>query len=116
MRALYADATVATDHAHNLWLTWAAQNGLPAAALIVAFMVALARVARRAGQATARMRRDRAVIAGIVAALIAVVGQGFFDYILRNAVLFMTVWALVGALLACDRIVRERVGDQPAAM
>jgi O-antigen ligase len=104
-RALYADATVSADHAHNLWLTWAAEVGLPALALIIAFMVSLARVARRAGKAAVRTsRRDRAVIAGIVAALITVVGQGVFDYLLRNAVLLVTVWALVGLLLASARI------------
>jgi putative inorganic carbon (hco3(-)) transporter len=107
-RALYADATVSNDHAHNLWLTWAAEAGIPAAALIVALMISVGRVARRTGQAAARRsRRDRAVIAGIVAALITVVGQGIFDYLLRNAVLLVTVWALVALLLASARIYQD---------
>lgn len=104
-REEFADATVRADHAHNLWLTWAAEGGVPAAVLVIALMVAVAVAAHRARRAAAvRSRRDHAVIAGIVAALLAVVGQGFFDYLLRNAVLFMIVWALVGALLACARI------------
>lgn len=118
-RALYAEATVSSEHAHNLWLTWAAEVGIPAVAIIIAFMIALARVARSTGRAAARSRRDRAVIAGIVAALLATVGQGLFDYLLRNAVLFMVIWALIGLLLACARIFgspAESRSDQLEAM
>jgi O-antigen ligase len=101
-RAGSQTATVYAEHAHDLWLTWAAEDGLPALAIILAFTVSLGRAARRAGRsASSSSRRDRAVIAGIVAALVAVVGQGVFDYLLRNAVLFMFVWTLIGALLVC---------------
>ena len=107
-RALFADATVANDHAHNLWLTWAAESGLPAVMLILALAVSVGRVAHRAGKiAGARSRRDRAVLAGIVASLLAVLGQGVFDYLLRNAVLFMTVWMLIGLALAFGRLYRQ---------
>lgn len=118
-RALYAEATVSSEHAHDLWLTWAAEAGIPAVAIIVAFMISLARVARATGRAAARSRRDRAVIAGIAAALLATVGQGVFDYLLRNAVLFMVVWALIGLLLASARILSspaESQSDQLEAM
>lgn len=110
-RALFADATVANDHAHNLWLTWAAESGLPSVMLILALVISVGRVAHRAGKiAGARSRLDRAVLAGIVASLLAVLGQGIFDYLLRNVVLFMTVWMLIGAALACGRIYRDPEG------
>ncbi len=110
-RALFADATVASDHAHNFWLTWAAESGLPAVMLILALAVSVGRVAHRAGKiAGARSRRDRAVLAGIVASLLAVLGQGVFDYLLRNAVLFMTVWMLIGLALAFGRLYQRERG------
>ena len=113
-RALFANATVANDHAHNLWLTWAAECGLPAVMLILALVVSVGRVAHRAGKvAGALSRRDRAVLAGAVASLLAVLGQGVFDYLLRNAVLFMTVWALIGVVLACGRILHQAEQETP---
>jgi O-antigen ligase len=97
--------TVYPEHAHNLWLTWAVEGGIPAAAMIAGLVIALALVVRRASRvAVVHSRRDRAVIAGIVAALITVLGQGFVDYLLRNAVLWMDVWGLIGALLVCTRV------------
>jgi O-antigen ligase len=104
-RAGSESSTVFADHAHDLWLTWAAEDGLPAFALIVAFTIALGLAAGRASREASRRgeRRDRAVIAGLTAALIAVLGQGIFDYLLRNAVLWILVWGLIGALLVCAR-------------
>ena len=97
--------TVYPEHAHNFWLTWAAEDGIPAAVMIAGLVIALALVVRRASRLAAiYSSRDRAVIAGIVAALLAVLGQGFFDYLLRNAVLWMDVWGLIGALLVCTRV------------
>jgi putative inorganic carbon (HCO3(-)) transporter len=98
-------STVSAEHAHNLLLTWAAEAGLPAALMIVGLAVALALAARAAARA-ALVRgdvRDRALVAGLTGALLSVVGQGFFDYVLRNAVIFVAVWGLIGALLVCRR-------------
>lgn len=108
--------TVYPDHAHNLWLTWAAENGIPAVMIIVGFALALALAVGRVSRLAARRsRRDRAVIAGIVAALIAVLGQGFFDYLLRNAVLWIEVWGLIGALLVCVRFYASTVSETDPA-
>jgi O-antigen ligase len=106
--------TVYPDHAHNLWLTWAAEDGIPAVIMIIGLVIALALATKRASRlAAVHSRSDRAVIAGIVAALIAVLGQGFFDYLLRNAVLWVELWGLIGALLVCARVYAPTNTEEP---
>jgi putative inorganic carbon (hco3(-)) transporter len=97
-------STVSAQHAHNLLLTWAAEVGLPGMLLILAFAAALGRAARRAARDLRRAGdlRDRALVLGLAAGLIAVFVQGFFDYTLRNSVVHVTLWGLVGALLVCQ--------------
>lgn len=104
-RAGSESSTVYASHAHDLWLTWGAEAGLPALALIITLTISLGLASSRAARAAlaADERRDRAVIAGVTAGLISVLGQGIFDYLLRNAVLWILVWGLIGALLVCAR-------------
>jgi putative inorganic carbon (HCO3(-)) transporter len=104
-RADSASVTVYADHAHDLWLTWGAEDGLPAVALIVVLTISLGLASSRASRNALRSGelRDRAVMAGLTGGMIAVLGQGIFDYLLRNAVLWMLVWGLIGALLVCAR-------------
>lgn len=101
--------TVRPHHAHNLLLTWAAETGLPGALAIIGLGVALFLVGRRAARAVAEKRGedDRAVVVSLQAGLIAVAGQGIVDYTLRNSVLFLVFWAIIGALLAADRTTRS---------
>jgi hypothetical protein len=49
-------------------------------------------------------------VAGVAAGLLAILGQGVFDYVLRNAVANIATWALIGALLVC---LREARGAEP---
>lgn len=104
-RATSKSRTVLAAHAHNLVLTWAAELGLPAVALAVGFAVhlhvAMRRMARRVEA------EDRAVLAGLAAALVGVLGQGVVDYTLTNAVLLTMLFAMVGAVLAYDRVSRQ---------
>lgn len=103
-RAGSESSTVAAKHAHNLGLTWAAESGLPALLLIIGFAVALTLDARYASRRLgARSVKDRALVVGLGGALVSVVGQGFFDYTLRNAVVHIAMWGVIGALLACRR-------------
>ena len=104
-RAGSESSTVSAQHAHNLGLTWAAETGLPGLLLIIAFAVSLGLATRTASQAF-RARGDphsRAITIGFGAALLSVAGQGFFDYTLRNAVVHIALWAVVGGLLVCRR-------------
>jgi O-antigen ligase len=108
-RAGSRTSTYAVAHAHNLLLTWGAEAGLPA---VLALSLALA--AREAGRAFRRLgrREDRAIVAGLAAGLLAILGQGAFDYVLRNAVANMAVWAMIGALLVCLREARRAASSR----
>ena len=98
-------STIYVEHAHNLWLTWGAEAGIPAIIFILGFTISLALAARRAGRAFRRAGRlaDRAITVGLAAALLSVVGQGLFDYVFRNAVVNVALWAVIGGLLVCRR-------------
>jgi putative inorganic carbon (hco3(-)) transporter len=109
VRAASEASSVAAYHAHNVLLTWAAENGIPAAVLLVGFFVAVALAARRATKTTISRgsRRDRAMIAGMSAGLIAVLGQGPVDYTWRNTVVFVAISAMVGVLLGASLFLSE---------
>jgi O-antigen ligase len=102
-------STVSAYHAHNILLTWAAESGIPAALLIVGFSISLVVAASRARRrgSSRSAASDRAVMAGMAAALVALAAQGLVDYTLRNSVIFFAVWAIVGCLLATTRIEPE---------
>jgi O-antigen ligase len=105
LRADSETSSVAPPHAHNMLLNWAAENGVPAAVLIVGFAFALGIATRRATHAALARGdpRDRAVVLTIAAALLTVMAHGIFDYSLGNTALHITVWALIGALLVARR-------------
>jgi hypothetical protein len=96
-------------HAHNLLLTWGAEDGIPAVLFILGLAFSLAMAAHEAGRVFRRLGRgrDRSVVAGVAAALLAIFGQGVFDYVQRNAVANIATWAMVGALLVCLREARR---------
>ncbi|HEU5066381.1 MAG TPA: O-antigen ligase family protein [Gaiellaceae bacterium] len=108
-RAGSLTSTYAVVHAHNLLLTWGAECGIPAMIMIVAFAISLAMSEREAGRRFRRLgrTRDRAIAAGLGAALLAIVGQGLFDYVFRNAVANVALWGTIGALLVCLREARR---------
>jgi putative inorganic carbon (hco3(-)) transporter len=104
-RVVSESATLSYAHAHNLYLNWAAEVGLPSLVIILGFALQLAFSARTASQG-ARVRGDpgdRAIVIGISAALLSVLVQGFFDYVIPNPVVYTAFWTLVGALLVCRR-------------
>jgi O-antigen ligase len=108
-RAGSRTSTYAVVHAHNLLLTWGAETGLPAVAFILGLAFSLALAAREAGRRFRRFgrRADRAIVAGLAGALLAIFVQGFFDYVLRNAVANIATWGMIGALLVCLREARR---------
>jgi putative inorganic carbon (HCO3(-)) transporter len=105
VRAGSESSTVSAEHAHNLLLTWAAELGVPGALLLIAFGAALALATAHASRDLRRSgaMRERVLLLGLAAGLIAVTGQCFFDYTLRNAVVHVSLWGFVGALLAYRR-------------
>lgn len=106
-------ATVQALHAHNVLLNWGAEMGLPAALMLVGLAVSLGLVARRAGRVASQAgdRRQRAFIGGIVAALITVMGQGLFDYVWRNQVIFFAIVSVTAGLIALSTRTIEAAGD-----
>lgn len=105
-RATSKSRTVSAEHAHNQMLTWGAENGMPAVVIAAGLMgslyLSLRRVARRV------TRRDRAMVAGVAAALTAIAGQGIVDYTLHNSVILTTLFIVLGCAFALDRIVLRR--------
>lgn len=88
--------TVAPDHAHDLVLTVAAEQGLVGVGLLVAaVLVAAFAVARALHRCDAV---DRVLMSGATAGLATILGQGLLDYPLRNAALETVVWLLLGVL------------------
>jgi putative inorganic carbon (HCO3(-)) transporter len=114
VRAGSPASSVSPQHAHNILLNWGAENGVPAMLIIVSFGVAVGVTVRRASQASRRRGRprDRAVVLGIGAAMLTFVGQGFFDYVFGNSVLSITLWGLVGCLVAARY---ATLADDPVA-
>lgn len=101
-RATSKSRTTTAEHAHNLLLTWAAEAGLPAVGVAVGFGVHLHLRTRRMGR-DRRLRHERAVVAGVAAALVGTAGQGLVDYTLHNSVVLIVLFALVGAVFALER-------------
>ena len=104
-RVVSESATLSYAHAHNLYLNWAAEVGLPALVIILGFAAALGLSANTASRG-ARARgdpADRALVIGIGAALLTVLVQGFFDYVIPNPVVYTAFWTLVGAVLVARR-------------
>lgn len=103
--------TVFAYHAHNILLTWTAESGIPAALLIIGFSlsltIAVVHTTRRRGEGPSDAS-DRAVMAGMGAALVALIAQGLVDFTLRNTVILYAVWAVIGCLLAGIRIAAEK--------
>lgn len=121
-RVVSESATLSYAHAHNLYLNWAAEVGIPSLIIIFGFAIALGFAARTGSRgAMARGdRADRALVLGISAALLSVLAQGTVDYVIPNPVVYTAMWTLIGALLVTRReaipvlsTVRARSGTSP---
>ena len=92
-------------HAHNGALTVAAENGIlgltAAAAVVVVVAAGLVRATR-----SPRDVRLSGPAAGLLAALIGVGASLTVDYTLRNPLLLVTVWVVVGLAIATARLAR----------
>lgn len=106
LRSASGTSTVFAEHAHSIFFTWGAETGVPGLLIVIGIMVALAATGRRTIQTARRWarNRDRILISGVAAGLVTVVGHGLVDYNLRNTVIHLAVWSLIGALLAASRL------------
>jgi O-antigen ligase len=94
------------EHAHNGLLTVAAEMGSVGALSLIGMVVSVAFAIRRRASRLRAARRwdDLGVLAGGAGALAALAGHLVVDYPLRNPVLMITVWAVLGLVLAATAI------------
>ena len=106
IRSASESATVFAGHAHNFLLTWGAETGIVGVLIILGFCWALVVIGHRTLKVTRQRgnRRDRILISGVAGSLITVFGQGLVDYNMRNTVIHLAVWGVVGMLLAADNV------------
>ncbi|HEY7875202.1 MAG TPA: O-antigen ligase family protein [Actinomycetota bacterium] len=116
LRSASRTATVFAEHAHSIFFTWGAETGVPGLLLVIGFMASLYFVGREAIRTARRRarRRDRVIISGIAAGLVTVFGHGLLDYTLRNTVISLAVWSVIGAMLAAYRIQARAAAVEPA--
>ena len=105
-----------TSNAHNNFLEIAAESGIPAAALFLAFMGALVVQISRAWRVTRRQTKRRFVVAGFFALLIGttVYGMSSFSLRYRIGMLLWICFALMTVLPAIARAIPEELAGQTA--
>ncbi|WP_139977275.1 O-antigen ligase family protein [Nocardioides litoris] len=83
------------EHAHNLLLNVAVEHGLPGLAALLCLVAGLAALVRTRTTAT-----SDPLPRVLTAALVVVLGHGFFDYPLRNPTALTTTWLVLSLLAA----------------
>jgi putative inorganic carbon (hco3(-)) transporter len=101
---LYAADLAPIDHAHDIFLTVAAELGLIGLAIFLGFLFALVRAAWRA---LTRTGSSRALILGVVASLTGSVFPSIGDYPLRTPEVLAALLIMVGLVLALERDAHE---------
>jgi O-antigen ligase len=93
---------VAPEHAHSLYLTVAAEQGLVGLTALMALIVCCMSAVRPTRRP--RMNQDhKFLVAAPAAGLVALAVQGLVDYPLRNALVSALAWLLLGTLAAGAR-------------
>jgi O-antigen ligase len=115
--ALRKDGTVYTGwpHAHNLYLSLLATEGVLGFVTFAWLIVTAIRLAWR----SYRDRNDaflRGLALGILTAIVAFLTMGLFDENLRDSEGIMPLWFLMGALWAIHRLGRDANAEQPATL
>jgi O-antigen ligase len=107
---LFAFDGTPINHAHDMFLTVAAELGLVGFAVFLGFLIALARAAYR----VIRRNRSQATLSlGVIGALGGVLFTSLGEYPPRTEVILATILIVVGVLIAFDRFSAEP--DAPAA-
>jgi O-antigen ligase len=96
------DRPVGIDHAHNVILTVAAELGLVAAFVLVAFSLALGLKLKKAIRL--RPPADAGVVIACAAGLLSFVGHGIVDYTFANAMVVMPLYLVTGCAVAATLI------------
>jgi O-antigen ligase len=105
------------DHAHDIALVLASEQGLLGLLLFVGLILTSAVLAMRTfvrlDPAVPVTSRRRALVAALLAALMTVLGQGAIDFPLRHPALSTTVWLLVGLLTSVLNLPTSAASARP---
>ncbi len=93
--------------AHNLLLTVAAEMGIPAAITYIIFLIAIFRMGMRNLRAVAREPGYGFIAQGAYAAFFAIIAQTFFVHLFYHRNVGYAFYALMGIIVALNRMVRE---------
>ncbi len=93
--------------AHNLLLTIAAENGIPAVLFFIAFLVAIFRMALRNLRALARHPGFGFLAQGAYAGFFAILAQTLFVHLFHHRNVGYALYALLAIIVSLDRMVRE---------
>ena len=104
---LFAFDGTAINHAHDLFLTAAAELGLVGFAAFLGFLLALFRAAYRVIR---RTRTQSTLSLGVIGALGAVLFTSIGEYPPRTEVILATILVVVGILVAFDRLSAQPEG------
>jgi O-antigen ligase len=96
------------DHAHSLYLSVAAEQGVVGVLLLMGLMCCCLYVARKGRHA--RTSERQTVVAAAGAALTALAAQGSVDYVLGSPVISALCWLLLG-MLAAGACAANRAGE-----
>ena len=81
-------------HLHNIYLQYAAERGLPALGVFLWMIVVMIRDWWRRARSTAHSLR-RAILHGSIAALLALLAEGFFEHNLGDSEVLSMFWVVV---------------------
>lgn len=89
-------------HAHNGFLTFAAETGAVGAVAFIGLAASLTLAIRNRSRRLRAARRwpESGILAGAAAALAGIFGHLLVDYPFRNPVMMIMVWAVIGVALA----------------
>ncbi len=93
--------------AHNLLLNIAAEMGIPAAITYIIFLIAIFRMGLRNLRAVAREPGYGFIAQGAYAGFFAIAAQTFFIHLFHHRNVGYALYALLGIIVALNRMVRE---------
>lgn len=106
--------TTSPEHAHSLYLTVTAEQGLLGLCLLAVLVGCCVNAVRRTASRRGSATPARPLVAGAAAGLVALAVQGIVDYPLRNAMVSALAWLLLGILAAGARVSGSSPPPAPA--
>jgi O-antigen ligase len=99
-------------HAHNAYLAYATEAGIPAALVFVTLLVRILAMSVRNLRAIGRLPGYGFIALGSCGALIALTAQAMVEQVFHHRTLGFGFYALVAIVVALDRMIREGQFDE----